>query len=434
MPYAVTTQGQGADAFISMPSCTINAGTNTGISGIEIDVKPLAGSTAGFINLFGVSSTNVTALRINTATQTLQWRYNSTVYLESAAGSAPLNERHMYGAEWEESTLSLYLTKNGVRIAGPYVAPSAGSLITNIPWNQIGKVGSTAPGGTMAFELYGVRTYGNNCTYQSQWDETGASGAGTAWANDSVDRNLTLTSFAGTSNSWWVFFSNNQIGEGIITAVAVASATINGGKVGQSTASIQSAITAAVQGAKIGQAPMSFALGLSIVLPANKVAVGFIGVVASSALSLQGNKIGFSTVYVTAEASASVYAGDNYIGEGTFAVSAGAAVSLQGSYVGASQVQFQAVAASYIGASKIGANSTSLACNVASQLQASKTGTGTLAVLASATISISGSNSNLATTPVTLLFAQTSSRYSHSVRTSGRYSYNLKTSSGGARV
>ena len=205
MPHAVSTSGQGADAFISMPSCSINAGTNTDISGIEIDVKPLTGSAAGFVNLLGSSSNNTHALRINTITGTLQWRNSSTVYLESAAGSVSLNERHKYGAEWEESTQSLYLTKNGVRIAGPYVAPAANSLITNITWNQIGKVGSSAPG-TAAFELYGIRTYGNNCTYQSQWDDTGAPGAGTSWVNDSADRNLTLTSFTGAADSWWVFY------------------------------------------------------------------------------------------------------------------------------------------------------------------------------------------------------------------------------------
>lgn len=209
MPFAMTTVGQGADAFLTMPSCSINAGTNTGISGIEIDVEPLAGSSAGFVNLLGIAATNVTALRINTITQTLQWRYSSTVYLESATGSAPLNERHKYGAEWDESALSLYLTKDGVRIAGPYVAPTAGSLITNINWNQIGKVGATAPGGAMAFNLYGVRTYGNNCTYVDNWDETGA-GSSANWVSDSGTRNLTITSYTGAADSWWFFYSGSS--------------------------------------------------------------------------------------------------------------------------------------------------------------------------------------------------------------------------------
>ncbi len=207
MPNAMTTVAQGADAFITIPSFSINAGTNTDVSGIELDVEPLSGSSAGFVNLLGTTATNVTALRINTATQTLQWRYSSTVYLESAAGSAPLTERHKYGAEWDESTLSLYLTKDGQRIAGPYVAPSAGSLITNINWNQIGKVGATAPGGAMAFNLYGVRTYGGNCTYQAQWDETGALGTTTTWADDSATRNLTMTNATGAADSWWLYYA-----------------------------------------------------------------------------------------------------------------------------------------------------------------------------------------------------------------------------------
>jgi hypothetical protein len=421
MPNAVTTQGQGADAFISMPSCTINAGTNTGISGIEIDVKPLTGSAAGFINLFGVSSTNVTALRINTATQTLQWRYSSTVYLESAAGTAPLNERHKYGAEWEESTLSLYLTKNGVRIAGPYVAPSAGSLITNVPWNQIGKVGSTAPGGAMAFELYGVRTYGNNCSYQSQWDETGASGAGTAWANDSVDRNLNLTSFAGTSNSWWVFYSNLYIGEGTFNAIATASVALTGSKIGNG--SIPAVVAAAVagNGCKIGTAQLS-----------TPIAAG---------IEMSAVKVGVAEMPIEANAEVDLYSGNLYIGTGTFSVSADANVTLVGSKVGCSAVEFVAVATSYLNATKTANSIAPVPATSALAFDGYKIGYAPAVVHASVAMTLSGGRVTNESAPVTVVFIRTSSKLSynvktssrtiHSVKTTSRYQYHLKTFSGG---
>lgn len=454
MPHAVTTSGQGADAFIGMASCSINAGANTDISGIELDVKPLVGSAAGFVNLLGTSSTNTTALRINTATQTLQWRYNSTVYLESAAGSAPLNERHKYGAEWDEASLSLYLTKDGARIAGPYVAPSAGSLITNVGFNQIGKVGSTAPGGVMAFELYGVRSYGGNCTYQSQWDDTGSSGSGTAWVNDASDRNLTLISFAGTTNSWWVFYNNLYIGEGTISVSATASAAVASSKVGNASVSAVAAAVAATQGSKIGSAVLSLPTTAGILLSASKNTSASITMPINAVLGIAANKVGVAPLYVEAVADISLYAGNIVVGEGTFSVTATALVSVQGEKVGQSQVHFAAAAAVYSSAVKQGASGVTASANAAIVAQASKTGhattqlagaaslsadgykvgLGSVAVLASATISLSGSNPAALPAPVALLFVRSSSRYTHSMRTSGRYSYNLKTSSGGARV
>jgi hypothetical protein len=453
MPHAVSTSGQGADAFISMPSCSINAGTNTDISGIEIDVKPLTGSAAGFVNLLGSSSNNTHALRINTITGTLQWRNSSTVYLESAAGSVSLNERHKYGAEWEESTQSLYLTKNGVRIAGPYVAPAANSLITNITWNQIGKVGSSAPG-TAAFELYGVRTYGTNCTYQSQWDDSGSSGSGTAWVNDASDRNLTLISFAGTTNSWWVFYSNLYIGEGTISVSATASAALASSKVGNASVSAVAAAVAATQGSKIGSAVLSLPTTAGILLSASKNTSASITVPINAVLGIAANKVGVAPLYVEAVADISLYAGNIVVGEGTFSVTATALASVQGEKVGQSQVHFAAAAAVYSSVVKQGASGVTASANAAIVAQASKTGhattqlagavslsadgykvgLGSVAVLASATISLSGSNPAALPAPVALLFVRSSSRYTHSMRTSGRYSYHLKTSSGGARV
>lgn len=210
MPNAISTVGQGSSVYLTMPACSINAGANTDVSGIEFDIKPIAGNAAGFFNIAGISGNNTTALRIEVATGTLQWRYSGTVYLSSAAGVAPMNERAKYGAEYEESTTSLYLTKNGTRIAGPYTA-AANSLTTNIAWNQIGRVGTSSPS-PQTFELYGTRTYGANTTYQAQWDETGASGSGVNWADDSATRNLAITSYTGVMDSWWMFYPGVALG------------------------------------------------------------------------------------------------------------------------------------------------------------------------------------------------------------------------------
>lgn len=229
MSYAMSTVGQGGSVYLTVPLCSINAGTNTDISGIEFDIQPLTGNSAGFFNIAGVSGSNVTVLRIEVATGILQWRYSGTVYLSSAAGVAPMNERARYGAEWDESNSSLYLTKNGERIAGPYVASSA--LHTNIAWSQIGRVGTSSPS-PQAFELYGVRTYGGNATYQAQWDETGASGTGGNWADDTATRNITITGHTGAADSWWLFYSDVEEHFGTFTAAASIARALSSEKQG----------------------------------------------------------------------------------------------------------------------------------------------------------------------------------------------------------
>lgn len=230
MSYAMSTVGQGGSVYLTVPLCSINAGANTDVSGIEFDINPIAGNAAGFFNIAGISGTNVTALRIEVATGVLQWRHSGTVYLQSAAGVAPMNERAKYGAEYEESTTSLYLTKNGARIAGPYVA-TANSLTTNIAWNQIGRVGTSSPS-PQAFELYGVRTYGGNATYQTQWDDTGASGSGVIWADDTATRNITITGHTGAADSWWLFYSDVEEHFGTFTAAASIARALSSEKQG----------------------------------------------------------------------------------------------------------------------------------------------------------------------------------------------------------
>lgn len=452
MPNAMSTVGQGGAVFLTMPGCSINAGANTDVSGIEYDIKPIGGNAAGFFNIAGISGNNVTALRIEVATGILQWRYSGTVYLASAAGVAPMNERAKYGAEFEESTTSLYLTKNGARIAGPYVA-AANSLTTNIVWNQIGRVGTSSPS-PQTFELYGVRTYGANATYQTQWDDTGATGDGVNWADDTATRNITISGHTGAANSWWFFYSSFYVGEGTISVSAAATAALTCTKVGNAAVSAVAAALAAAQGSKIGSVPLNLPISAGIVLSANKVGAASFSIPISAVLGIAANKVGVTPLYVEAVADISLYAGNIYIGEGTFTVSASATITLQGGKVGASPVQFGATAAAYCNASKLSSGELALTASasaslqssklghstlqvpavIASSLTADKTGISSIAVLASATITIAGSNQAAVPTPVTLVFVRSSSRHTHNMRTSSRYNYNLITSSGGARV
>lgn len=201
MEYAISTEGQGGVAYLTIPSVSINAGTTQGISGFEFDVIPLVASSAGFVNLFGTSSTNVTAFRIEAASGSLQWRYSSTVLLASPPGSVVMGVRQKLGAEWEEATASLWLTINQVRVAGPFVVSS--QLQTSIAWNQIGKVGTSSPS-PQAFTLYGLQVYGPGATYNDTWNGSTTTGTGTSWTSTSGTRSLTITGATGAADSWWI--------------------------------------------------------------------------------------------------------------------------------------------------------------------------------------------------------------------------------------
>jgi hypothetical protein len=419
MPYAITTVGQGGAVSLTMPSCSINAGSNPDVSGIEFDVKPMSGNAAGFFNIAGISGNNTTALRIEVATGTLQWRYSGTIYLASAAGVAPMNEKAKYGAEYEESTTSLYLTKNGARIAGPYIA-AANSLTTNIAWNQVGKVGTSSPS-PQTFELYGVRTFGGNATYQATWVDTGASGGGVSWADDSATRNITIVGHTGAVNSWWMFYNPFYIGESTLNVIATATAALTGFKVGHANVSAVVTAAVAVEGCKIGSAVVSMPLAAGIELSSAKVGVG--------------------DMPVQANADVNLYAGNFYIGSGTFSVSAEANLAMLGSKVGHSQVEFAAAANVYLQATKIGNCAAPISATSALSVDGYKIGYATAVLLVSATVSLSGSRVIAESTPITVVFLRTHSNRTYNrktssalacnLKTSSRYQYHLKTFSGG---
>lgn len=413
MAFAISTVSQGGAVYLTMPACSINAGANTDVSGIEFDIKPIGGNAAGFFNIAGVSTNNTTAIRIEVASGTLQWRQSGTVYLSSAAGVAPMGERAKYGAEWEESTLSLYLTKNGSRIAGPYIAPSSGSLTTNIAWNQIGRVGTSSPS-PQTFELYGVRAYGGNATYQTAWDDTGASGDGASWADDSATRSITITGHTGAANSWWMFYDNAsgpKIGEGIFSVTASASVNLPGFKTGIAPFAVSASAAAIVGKVKVGQTTMAAA--------------------ASAFFGLSYNKRAFGQPVVTASASALVYTGTAVkVAEATFAVSGAAAVQVAGHKAGHSTLAAAGTVAVAIAASKKGAGTTTFAASAQISTFGYKRGFLTPVVIGNANISIIGYN-EANRTPNNTVYLTTFSYSQAAVYSQTVSSYSTSSNSGG---
>lgn len=448
MPNAMTTVGQGSAAYLLMSTAITNASTQNWRIGGKHKVPSLSANA----QIAGQSNSTQHAVRVYTD-GSLAFRTSATDRVRTAAGVVSAGVDFTWSLR-NEVGVGMTLAVNGADI-GTF------GTSTNFPINQLHRFSTTAASEVTTSEFFheiaGVM--------QSLWNATNAPGTGTVWTSSgAISRTLTITAHTGVADSWWVFYSNIYIGEGIISVSAAATAALASAKVGNATVSAIAAAVAASQGSKIGSTPMSLPISGGIVLSASKNTSANITVPINAVLGIAANKVAVAPLYVEAIADISLYAGNIVAGAGTFSVTATAIVSVQGEKVGQNQVQFVAAAALYCTATKQSRSGFSVNANATAQLQAAKTGQSTthlaaaastfidgykvghglVAALASVTISLYGSNSAAPSAPVTLVFVSTSSRYTHSARTSSRYNnnvrtksrynYNIKTFSGGNRV
>lgn len=431
MNYALSTVGQGDNAFVAFTACSINS-NNTGaqLSGIEFDMLPVSGNSAGFYNIGGTSSTNVTSFRAEIATGKLQWRHSSSVLLESAVGVFVLNERHKYGAEWDEVNFHLYLTKNGSRVAGPFTATA---IQTNWTINQHGKVGSTAPGGHSG-ELYGIRTYGDVATYVDGWDATTAVSTGTSWNSTSGTRALTIVGATGAADTWWKPYGGSTIVDTTFAVTAAASISLQTQKLQSSPIAIAVSASIALTAAKLSPATMAIASSVFFGLSYRKQGAQKVAVPGSGAVVLAANKGGVSTLSIPVAVEVGLYSGPVSNVSGTFTVSASAAFSFQSSKAAASTTQFAAAAALAIASNKSGRSNAVVTAAVNVAATAAKSSQSTLSIAITANITINGQNLSEGEPeqwPVDVVFVSTNSRYQHVIASGSRFEYHITTHSRG---
>lgn len=416
MPNALSTQGQGATSYITMPAWgfNANAGTN-GVSKIEIEFKIISFRGAAFAYLLASSGSTQNALRIDPATMRLQYRAGATNRIETGDNAIQLGQIYKARLEYNKATTRTTLYLNDVYV-GEYVASNT------LQFNQINRFSTTA-NTYVDMLLYSLSTASaaNYSTYIDSWPPETAPNTGTSWTSSGGTRNLTVTSFTGATDSWWVFYSSMYIGEGTLTAAATANVELTGSKIGLANIPAVIAAALAVDDCKIGTVQLSIPL--------------------TAGIDLSAAKVGLADMPIQANADVNLYAGNVYIGTGTFSMSADANVALIGSKVGDSQVEFAAVAAAYLQGTKTGNSIAPVSVGSALALDGYKIGHATAVVLASATITFSGGRVATESSPVTVVFMRTSSKLSynvktssriiHSVKTTSRYQYHIKTFSGG---
>jgi len=199
MPNAMTTVGQGSTSFIAVPTWNATGATEA-TGGYYLRLKFSVASLAAVNHLIGASSSTAGSLRVTT-TGALLYRNATADLITSAAGVIAINTiyevilRRLY-----TPTAAIELLLNGVSV-------NTTTTIT-LGWlaavNQLGRFSTSARSDITVYEF---ELYNGASSYSAVWDETGASGSGVNWADDTATRNLTMTNATGAANSWWLFYS-----------------------------------------------------------------------------------------------------------------------------------------------------------------------------------------------------------------------------------
>ncbi len=152
-----------------------------------------------------LTSTTNRALVIGT-TGFLSW---VSVGIAGAAGSIQLNTRYWVKLESVGTTKNLYQSTDGVNytLVGTTTYSAA-----NMDWSKLGSASNVR---SQVFDFYSIEFSGS--TYTDAFNATTAPSTGTSWPSVGGTRNLTLTNFTGTTDSWWVFYNT---GGAIFTMIA----------------------------------------------------------------------------------------------------------------------------------------------------------------------------------------------------------------------
>lgn len=212
-----------------------------------------------------LTSTTNRALVIGT-TGFLSW---VNVGIAGAAGSIQLNTRYWVKLESVGTIKNLYQSTDGVNYT---LVGTATYSAANMDWSKLGSASNVR---SQVFDFYSIEFSGS--TYTDAFDATTAPSTGTSWPSVGGTRNLTLSNFTGTADSWWVFYdagggadtSLNASGQAVASGVAALTTAIMlaaaGAGVASGTASLSTSIRLQANGAAVasGTAQLTTQISLS---------------------------------------------------------------------------------------------------------------------------------------------------------------------------
>ena len=202
MPNAMTTVGQGGTSFIAVPLWSAASATEA-TGGYFLRLKFSVASLAAINHLIGSSAS--TAGSIRTLTDgALRYRNNTADLITSPVGAITPGQIHELRLRRLYTPLAaIELLLDGISV-GTTTTTTLGFL-TNV--NQLARFSTTARSDVTVYEF---EVFNGASSYSTVWDETGASGSGVSWLDDSATRNLTITNPVIVNDSWWVFYSTGS--------------------------------------------------------------------------------------------------------------------------------------------------------------------------------------------------------------------------------
>lgn len=199
MPKALSTVGQGSTSYIAVPIwSTASASEATG--GWYIRLVFSVPSLAAINHLVGAQSSTAGSLRTLTD-GALRFRNASADLITSPANAVVVDQKHTLILRRRfivPDVIELLLDGNIIGTTGTLTS----GWLTAV--NQLGRFSSSSRSDITVYEF---ELYNGASSYQANWDETGASGSGTTWADDTATRNLTITNASGATDSWWLDYS-----------------------------------------------------------------------------------------------------------------------------------------------------------------------------------------------------------------------------------
>jgi hypothetical protein len=193
----MSTVGQGSTSYFALPTWTGNGATEV-TGGYYVRIKFKVDSLATVNHLVGGSTLRTTT------TGALIYRNNTSDLITSSAGSIVAGQIH------EAVIRRLYTPTAAIQLELDGVIINTTTNIT-LGWlgtlNQLGRFSTTARSDITVYEF---EVFNGAASYSAIWDQTGATGTGTTWADDTATRNLTITNATGAADSWWIFYSSGS--------------------------------------------------------------------------------------------------------------------------------------------------------------------------------------------------------------------------------
>lgn len=212
MQFAMSTVGQGVAAYIAVPALT-NGSTAAWEIGGEFIIHDLSVNQ----QVVGQSSSTQNVLRIY-PDGSICMRSGATDRIRSVAGLIQVDLPFQWKIKNNTTTGNWELY--AVDLVNPIGVFARGA--TAWPINQIGRFSTTAATPTTVRSFYAAGA----ASYVDNWDETGA-GSSVNWVSDGGTRNLTITSYTGALNSWWIAYggvAQHQSTGGTATQAATGTA------------------------------------------------------------------------------------------------------------------------------------------------------------------------------------------------------------------